>query len=194
MLDCDGKYLRAIKLLLGFFATLPNINFDNNDDCFRINIPNEWSWFFLRRTQLLFFFQDGTHLATKWRNRILSGVANLIMGNRSISISHLQKIVQSNSSKIDHSLVMSDLNPADRQNYRSCEKISKDEVLAMLKSDHGSYATYVYMKLLRYIIDAFINKATSIRDRLYFAWTTVFVCRLWRAWLNVKFQGSAQKI
>ncbi|CAF1140768.1 unnamed protein product [Rotaria sordida] len=107
---------------------------------------------------------------------------------------HLEHIVKTYNSKFDHALVMSDLNPSDRQNYRSCEKISRDEILAILESDDDTYATFLYIKLLRYIIDAFINKATSIQDRLYFAWTIVVVCRLWRTWLNLEFKSSTQKI
>ncbi|CAF3964564.1 unnamed protein product [Rotaria sordida] len=191
---CDGKYLRSMKLLLGFFATLPNTNLTNDDKCFQIDIPDEWNWFFLRRKQLLLFFQDATHLATKWRNRLLSDIADLTVGNKKANMFHLEHIVKTYNSKFDHALVMSDLNPSDRQNYRSCEKISRDEILAILESDDDTYATFLYIKLLRYIIDAFINKATSIQDRLYFAWTIVFVCRLWRTWLNLEFKSSTQKI
>ncbi|CAF4074976.1 unnamed protein product [Rotaria sp. Silwood2] len=71
---------------------------------------------------------------------------------------HLENIVKTYNSKFDHALVMSDLNPSDRQNYRSCEKVSSDEVLAILESNDDTYATFLYIKLLRYIIDAFINK------------------------------------
>ncbi|CAF4361896.1 unnamed protein product, partial [Rotaria sp. Silwood2] len=106
---------------------------------------------------------------------------------------HLENIVKNNINKIDHALVMSDLDPSDRQNYRSCEKISSDEVLSILESDDDSYATFLYIKLLRYIIDAFINKATPIKDRIYFSWTIVFVCRLWKAWLNAEFKSATQK-
>ncbi|CAF3888294.1 unnamed protein product [Rotaria sp. Silwood1] len=106
---------------------------------------------------------------------------------------HLENIVKNNSNKIDHASVMSDLDPSERQNYRSCEKISGDEVLSILESDDDSYATFLYIKLLRYITDAFINKATPIKDRIYFAWTIVFVCRLWKAWLNAEFKSTTQK-
>ncbi|CAF1316963.1 unnamed protein product [Rotaria sp. Silwood1] len=149
-----------MKLLLGFFATPPNINLTNDDKCLQIDIPG----------------------------------ADLTVGNKKANMLHLENIVKTYNSKFDHALVMSDLNPSDRQNYRSCEKVSSDEVLAILESNDDTYATFLYIKLLRYIIDAFINKATSIRDRLYFAWTIVFVCRLWKAWLNLEFKSSTQKI
>ncbi|CAF3821243.1 unnamed protein product [Rotaria sp. Silwood1] len=148
-----------MKLLLGFFATPPNINLTNDDKCLQIDIPG----------------------------------ADLTVGNKKANMLHLENIVKTYNSKFDHALVMSDLNPSDRQNYRSCEKVSSDEVLAILESNDDTYATFLYIKLLRYIIDAFINKATSIRDRLYFAWTIVFVCRLWKAWLNLEFKSSTQK-
>ncbi|CAF4339832.1 unnamed protein product [Rotaria sp. Silwood2] len=191
--NCDGKYLRSMKLLLGFFATLPNINLTSDDKCFQIDIPDEWSWYFLRRRQLLLFLQDATHLATKWRNRLLSDIADLTIGNKKANMIHLENIVKTYNNKFDHGLVMSDFDPSDRQNYRSCEKISSNEALAILESNHDAYATFLHIKLLRYIIDAFINKSTLIRDRLYFAWTIVFVCRLWKAWLNLEFKSLSQK-
>ncbi|CAM4824646.1 unnamed protein product [Rotaria magnacalcarata] len=45
--------------------------------------------FFLREQQLSLFFQDATHLATKWRNRLLSSTTELRLGDQSISIDHL---------------------------------------------------------------------------------------------------------
>ncbi|CAF4814820.1 unnamed protein product [Rotaria socialis] len=50
--DADPKYLRAMRLATGYFAQLPNIDLLNKDNIFEIQIPNSWSWFFLRKKQL----------------------------------------------------------------------------------------------------------------------------------------------
>ena len=50
-------------------------------------------------------------------------------------------------SKIDHALITSDICPKDKQNYSSCEKISKSTVIAMLKRIRNSEATQVYLQV-----------------------------------------------
>ncbi|CAF1073097.1 unnamed protein product, partial [Didymodactylos carnosus] len=45
-------------------------------------------------------------------------------------------------------------------------------------------ATYVYLSLINFIITAFIDQATPIDQRIFYAWVTVFSSRLWKAWLQ----------
>lgn len=37
--DCDSRYLRSMRLLMGFFADMPNQQFYQHDDAFHVNIP-----------------------------------------------------------------------------------------------------------------------------------------------------------
>ncbi|CAF5223778.1 unnamed protein product, partial [Rotaria magnacalcarata] len=55
-------------------------------DIFHIKIPKQWSWFFMEEQQILFFMQDGIHIATKFRNRLLSETAHMKIGSYSIDI------------------------------------------------------------------------------------------------------------
>ena len=103
------------------------------------------------------------------------------MGNQLVSIEHLQDVV-SLSSKLYHGLVSSDLNPKDHQNYPSCVRISRDEIFRALEKVKDSRATIVYIKLLRSVIDAYIEESTTILDRVFHAWTSVFLSRLWLLW------------
>lgn len=64
--------MRAMRLMSGFFASLPNFRPQEYPDVFQIKGTYRWSWFYLRKEQLFLFLQDPTHLATKWRNRLLS--------------------------------------------------------------------------------------------------------------------------
>ncbi|CAF1417022.1 unnamed protein product, partial [Didymodactylos carnosus] len=130
--DCDGKYLRAMRLLSGFFTSLSNIKITDKPDAFSIIIPNNWTWFYLRKKQLLLFFQDPIHLCTKLRNRLLSKNCNLMMGSQTIKLDYLDELIETGS-KLDHGLVRSDLYPKDRQNYASCVKISSPTILKLLK-------------------------------------------------------------
>ncbi|CAF3288524.1 unnamed protein product [Rotaria sp. Silwood2] len=181
--DGDSRYLRAMGLCSRFFAELPNLNLFKHNDPFDIKIPKEWSWFFMKQQQTFLFMQDPIHIATKIRNRLLSTVANLRMGDFSVDIKDLIDLVESKS-KLEHNLIKSDLNPKDRQNFASCLRISSETVLALLNRNENSKGTYVYLTLLNLIISGFINKSTAIEERLFNIWTVVFVCRLWFSWIQ----------
>ncbi|CAF1047228.1 unnamed protein product [Rotaria sp. Silwood1] len=183
--DCDPKYLRAMRLITGFFAKLPNIPISERNDVLEVKLPKNWSsWFFMRTRQLFFCFQDPVHLCTKIRNRLLSQSASMFIGNGKISVDVLFDLIN-NQSKLIHGLVKTDVYPKDRQNFSSCAKISTDDVLSALNNVSDSYATQIYLRLLRSIILAYIEQSTSILDRIYHSWITVFICRLWWAWLQL---------
>ena len=55
--DCDGRYLRAMRLITGFFATLPNIPIRDDPDAFRVTVPLRWNWFFFHSVQKCLVFQ-----------------------------------------------------------------------------------------------------------------------------------------
>jgi len=181
--DGDPKYLKAMRLITGFFASLPNIKLSNYRDAFHVNIPNEWNWYFLDNSQLFLCFQDATHLCTKLRNRLLSRVANLLIGNTCISINHLSTLIE-NVSKLRHGLVKSDIYPQDRQHFNSCIKICSDDVINSLMFIPNTEGTIIYLRLLRSIMTAYIDKDTTPIDRLYHAWFSVFLCRWWFIWLE----------
>ena len=115
---------------------------------------------------------------------MLSSSAVLLMGNHVVSINDIKKVLLSSSSKLFHGLVSSDLNPRDHQNYASCWRISRDEVIQTLEGFESSKATLIYIKLLRAVIDAYIEKSTGLMDRIFHAWTAVFISRLWLVWID----------
>ena len=126
----------------------------------------DWSWFFLRSEQALLFFQDPIHLATKWRNRLLSSTAQLRFGNQSILIDHLRNIIEDdNYSKLDHGLTRSDVNPKDRQNFTSCVKLTSEDVFRILDTNRDYRGTLLYLKMLKMVIAAYIDEKTSISER-----------------------------
>ncbi|CAF4009907.1 unnamed protein product [Rotaria magnacalcarata] len=183
--DADNKYVSAMRLASNFFASLPNFKLDKHQHAFKIDIPNDWTWFFLNRNQIFLFFQDPVHIVTKWRNRLLSSTAKLCIGNDNISMAHIEQLINNNNyTKLDHGLTISDINPKDRQNYNSCIKLISDDVINLLNDSVDSNGTIVYLTLLKMIIKAYIDKTTSIRERIQSAWCVVFVCRLWWSWLE----------
>ena len=105
------------------------------------------------------------------------------MGKQLVSTDILHEML-STSSKLCHGLTYSDLNPRDHQNFSSCFKLCRDEVFQSLSSIDNSGAVSVYLTLLRSIIDAYIEPSTALLDRVFNAWLSVFLSRLWLIWID----------
>lgn len=105
---------------------------------------------------------------TKWRNRLLSGTADLHIGNEKISMEHIGQLIDnSNYTKLDHGLTKSDINPKDRQNFNSCIKLTSDNVINLINDRMDTNGTVVYLKLLKMIVKAYIDKSTTIGERKF---------------------------
>ncbi|CAF3320873.1 unnamed protein product [Rotaria sp. Silwood2] len=141
--DCDSRYLNAMKRSLGFFG---DFAYNNHPDNYEINIPNKWNWFLMQSKQLFICMQDSMHICTKLRNRLLSKTTTLVFGDQLINIQPLYYIID-NFCKLDHGLVQSDVNPKDRQNYGSCEKITNDRVLKLLEAIPNSLGISIYLQV-----------------------------------------------
>ncbi|CAM2729854.1 unnamed protein product, partial [Rotaria socialis] len=107
------------------------------NDQLDIKVPDKWSWFFMNQQQIFLFMQDPIHIATKIRNRLLSKLANLKMGDFSIDTKYLVELIKTKS-KIEHNLMKSDLNPKDRQNFASCLRISSELVLDLINRNENA--------------------------------------------------------
>ncbi|CAF3896861.1 unnamed protein product [Rotaria sordida] len=175
--DGDLRYLRTMRLCIRFFVELPNLNLFKHNDNFYIKIPEQWSWFFMKEQQILLFMQEPIHVATKFRNRLLSEVASMKIGDYSIDIQHLMNLIQLKN-KLEHNLIKCDVSLKDRQNFASCRRISSETVLKLLNNNENYKRTYVYLSLLHLIITGLIDKSTKIEERLYNIWIVVFTCRV----------------
>ena len=102
---------------------------------------------------------------TKWSNRLLSSTAELCIGNRAISINHLYDIINNLAfNKFDRCLTKTNINPKDRQNFRSCLKITNNDVLRILSENVNIQGTFIYLQMLKLIIVAYVEKATTITE------------------------------
>ncbi|CAF3281460.1 unnamed protein product [Rotaria socialis] len=145
-IDCDSKYLRAMRVITGFFAKSINRNDLFGDHAFVIASCSQWIWFYLRPKQSFLCLQDPTHLITKLRNRLLSSKTSMMFGSESINIRFLLQLIK-DFSKLDHGSVKSDVVPKDRQNYSFCIKISSDCVVQTLEKMQNTRAICIYLKV-----------------------------------------------
>jgi len=156
--------MSAMRLVSVLFRSLPNFQLHRHPDVFEISLVSKWPWYYLRQEQLFLFLQDGTHVVTKWRNRLLSSTAILCIGHQTINMDHVRDIIENAQYiKLDHNLNLTDLNPKDRQNYRSCEKIPSDSVLNILKNYTHAQGTFAYIYLSRLIITTYIQRTTPLK-------------------------------
>ncbi|CAF1459087.1 unnamed protein product [Adineta ricciae] len=163
--DADRRYVSAMRLASGFFASSYDLKWDKNEHAFKINIPTHWTWFFLGEHQLFLFFQDPIHIVTKLRNRMLSSTADLRIGTDKINIAHIEALVSDGChTKLDHGLTISDINPKDRQNFNSCIKIISEDVIKLLVDRDETNGTVIYLTLIKMIVNAYINRETSVRE------------------------------
>lgn len=123
--------------------------------------------------------QDTIHIGTKMRNRLLNTSVSLKIGNKIASIAHIKMLLE--HPKEWHGLVITDINPEDRQNYKSLEKIMNSRVISALKYEIvDSEATMIYLTICDQITSSFLNTDLSPIDRVYKLWNAVYFLRCWR--------------
>lgn len=131
--------------------------------------------------------QDLIHIITKMRNFILRTLYNskiLPFGNRSIDIAHLYVLLYKYS-KDKHLLTESVLNPADRQNFSSAQKMCSEKVTELLNIGvDRAEATSLYLNMMRDIMCAFIDKDLTPIQRVQAIWFPVFIMRIWRQYIE----------
>jgi len=129
------------------------------------------------------YVQDTTHIITKMRTRFLKEEIILQMGNYLATVDHLHYLVK-NVSKDKHLLTSLDLKGEDKMNYSAGEKMCSSRVISQLKQIANTDGTIAYLNIMNYIILSFLNDSTSLSDRVYYMWYSVFFLRLWRAWIK----------
>lgn len=121
-------------------------------------------------------------MGTKLRQRFLNPKVHLPMGNMFVDIAHLKQILEK-FPKCEHGLTNNDLNPNDKMNFRSVEKMTDERVLKLLEADIENRATLQYLKITKYCTEAFLSTSLSMRTRIYYMWYSVMFLRIWRVWL-----------
>lgn len=123
--------------------------------------------------------QDTVHIGTKLRNIFLG--RNLMFGHHKISVEHLHDLMCS-VSRDKHGLYKTHINPQDRMNFISVQKITDSKVTQLLeKHVGGSDGTVIYLKIIDMVLRAFLDMSLSPLERVRNMWYAVFILRIWRA-------------
>lgn len=128
--------------------------------------------------------QDYVHIGTKLRNRLLKPGIILPMGNKLVTASHLKMLIN-NVAKGSHGLVLKDICPDDRQNYRSLEKVMQHRVSETLTANIiDSEATLMYIRLCSEVTSCIGDYTLSPENRIQKIWHVTYFLRCWRKWLK----------
>ncbi|KAK3917225.1 Protein FAM218A [Frankliniella fusca] len=147
---------------------------------------NPLSWHFWFRATLdlkVVCVQDPTHVATKLRNLLLRSKI-LCVGDYYISVNHIRFMME-NTSKDQHKLADEDINPKDRMNFKSAEKLfSKTVTTLMQLSKSESKGTCVFLDMANAVTEAFLDRKLEPLDRIEMLWKATFFYRGWRQWVS----------
>lgn len=140
-------------------------------------------WFSCGNRTDVTFTQDIIHIGAKARNRLLKTSRVTPIGQKIIAAAHLFYLLRT-VSKDKHLLTVSDINPKDRQNFQSVEKICSAKVISHLKSSvPGSEGTTMFLQSLNYCLNSFLDRSMNSADRVYKHWYGLFFFRAWRSWI-----------
>lgn len=134
--------------------------------------------------QVFIAFQDHNHLGVKLRGSMISPVRNLRIGTYDVKIDHIKALVDSGLSEHELGIRPSeDLDPKDRQNFSSVERLWCERiVIALKRHDASYYGTAVYLEASRKFVHAFLDDLTPTR-RVFDAWSSYYFFMGWRNWL-----------
>lgn len=156
-------------------------------NCSKLGSKSEKEWFSMPHNITgPIFIQDTIHLITKLRNLILrTRYANkkLYFGKYNIDMAHIYVLLYKYA-KDKHQLTESVLNPADRQNFISAQRMCDTKVIELLNLGvEKSKATALYLKIMQNIISAFMDPNLLPLERIRCIWLPLFIIRIWRQYI-----------
>jgi len=167
--DGDPRLLKAM-LLQSIGTSISTINNERLENNAKIS---SWSWFIigelpinpnLQERNKEIYIQDTVHILKKLRTRFLKSNIIIPMGNYFATVDHLMELTRT-FSKYKHLLTVSDLKPEDKMNFSSAEKMCSTNVLTILENIPNTRATIAYLKIMNYILTAFLNKEVSTEEQ-----------------------------
>lgn len=130
--------------------------------------------------------QDPLHLVNKMKNRLFDSASDIKIGRFTASSKHLEVLQQNGSlSKIDHELtetIVGSDRSKDKMNTVGTENVCHKKVHPLLKKYvPGSDGTIQLLKIMDFLLDAFVREKTPDRERLF---KCIYVLEFLRRWIT----------
>lgn len=175
--DSDPRYNSCMRnqSLLGCSEKIGDL------DWFNCGISND------KKITRPFYVQDTIHIATKMRNYLLNHGDKIPFGRYGfIQINHLKQLIN-DFPKDHHNLTPYTLNPTDKQNFVSAQRMCSEKVTdLLLKSVPESEATAKFLEIIRFIIDSYMSTTLTPLERVSKMWYALFMIRIWRRFIKRK--------
>lgn len=161
--DGDARELCDMKISAALFSTTNDVL---SKHCLfskvtQLNIPESWkSWFSMQKTSMLSYVQDTVHVGVKLKSRLIKPSVILPLGNFVAGVHHL-RMIQGRLGKDIHGLREKDINHKDKQNYEAVLRMTSESVFLSLNEIPDARGTQAYLKVLRCVIDSYLDKSTS---------------------------------
>lgn len=127
--------------------------------------------------------QDAIHGDLKIRTCFLRSYAALPMGKKLASVAHLKLLIRDALKQV-HGLVLSDVSPTDRQNFKSFEKCMDIRTRKALQEYiPDSEATAFFLELCLKVSSSLMDYDITPYQRIEMLFHAIFCLRIWRKWI-----------
>lgn len=190
--DGDTRELKAMKTSCQLFSSDQKLLMMSPSNLLTpLKHPENWTWFRVKYSTSIAYVQDPVHVAVKLKTRMTKPSIVLPIGKYLAGIHHLQ-LATANFSKDKHGVRMRDINHKDKQNFEAVMRITNPSVLKILQQMPDAKGTIEFLRILRCIVDSFLDEAITPLERIHKAWYAVFFFRYWRKWIVKSKEYSIQ--
>ena len=144
--------------------------------------PDNWTWFRVKYSTNIAYVQDPVHVAVKLKTRMTKPSIVLPIGKYLAGIHHLQ-LATASFSKDQHGVRMRDINHKDKQNFEAVLRITHPTFLKVLQKIPDAQGTIEFLRVIRCVVDSFLDENITALQRIHKAWYAVFFFRYWRKWV-----------
>ena len=157
----------------------------------RVKQPDNWTWFRVKYSTSIAYVQDPVHVAVKLKTRMTKPSIVLPIGKYLAGIHHLQ-LATASFSKDQHGVRMRDINHKDKQNFEAVMRITHPTFLKVLQQIPDAQGTIEFLRVMRCVVDSYLDENITALDRIHKAWYAVFFFRYWRKWVVKSKEYSIQ--
>ena len=193
--DGDTRELKAMKTACQLFHTR---SFEQklfmmspSSSLTPLKHPENWKWFRAKYSTSIAYVQDPVHVAVKLKTRMTKPSIFLPIGRYLAGVHHLQ-LAMTSFPKDQHGLRIRDINHKDKQNFEAVMRITHPTFLRVLQQIPDAQGTIEFLRVLRCVVDSYLDEKITPLERIHKAWYAVFFCRCWHKWVMNSKEYSIQ--
>ncbi len=173
--------MRSMRITLPLLTVDPLLEMSLNRSLNCTGVPDILShWLCMKTIPTISCVQDIVHVRVKLKAHFLKPSIVLPIGNYIATKAHFQMIVKLYG-KEKHGLRTRDIDHRDKQNFDAVGHLIKASYL--LDDLPDAVGTNYYINVMKSVVDSYLDKSLSPKQRIEEAWYAVFFLRYWRQWI-----------